>query len=78
MRNDIVKLTNLYIQKLTYMLFFSKLSMDTTDSYMEISGEIDVWDGLDVDMEQSIRYNVLDNEHMAHECSETFTTNKVR
>jgi len=42
--------------------------MDTTDSYMGISGEIDVWDGLDdVDMKQLITYNTLDNEqgHMS-------------
>jgi len=50
--------------------------MDTTNSYMGISGEIDVWDGIDdVDMEQSITYNTLDNEHRAHKCSEVFTTN---
>jgi len=37
--------------------------MDTTDSYMGISGEINVWNGLDdVDLEQSITYNALDNE----------------
>jgi len=43
------------------------------DSYMGISGEIDLWDGLDdVDMEQSITYNELDNEDMTHKCSETF------
>jgi len=30
---------------------------------MGISGEINVWDGLDdVDLEQSITYNALDNE----------------
>ena len=53
--------------------------MDTVDSYMEISGKINVWDGLDdVDLEQSITYNTLDNEHKAHEYSETFTTNEVR
>jgi len=53
--------------------------MDTVDSYMGISGEIDVWDGLeDVDLEQPITYNVLDNEHKAHECSEAFSTNEVR
>jgi len=52
--------------------------MDTTKSYMGVLGEIDVWDGLDdVDLEQSISYNALDNEHMAHECSETFSTNEV-
>ncbi|XP_068483364.1 uncharacterized protein [Phaseolus vulgaris] len=52
--------------------------MDTQDSYMGISGEIDVWDGLDdVDMEQSITYNALDNEDMTHKCSEAFTTNEV-
>jgi len=45
---------------------------------MGIIGEIDVWDVLDdVDMEQSISYNALDNEHRAYECSETFTTNEV-
>jgi len=49
--------------------------MDTVDSYMGIPGEIDVWDGLDdIDIEQSITYNTLDNEHRVHECSETFTT----
>jgi len=32
------------------------------DSYMKISREIDVWDGLDdVDLEHSITYNALDN-----------------
>jgi len=47
--------------------------MDTQDSYMRISEEIDLWDGLDdVDMEQSITYNSLDNEDMTHKCSETF------
>jgi len=52
--------------------------MDTQDSYMGISGEIDLWDGLDdVDMERSITYNVLDNEDMTHKCSEAFTTNEV-
>ena len=46
---------------------------------MGISGEIDVWDGLDdVDMEQSITYNALDNEDMTNKCSETLITNKVR
>ncbi|KAK7373561.1 hypothetical protein VNO80_06976 [Phaseolus coccineus] len=54
------------------------LAMDTEDSFMGISGEIDVWDGLDdVDLEQSISYNALDNEHRAHQCSEAFTTNEV-
>jgi len=58
--------------------FFSSSPMDTTKSYMGVLGEIDVWDGLDdVDLEQSISYNALDNEHMAHECSETFSTNEV-
>ena len=52
--------------------------MDTTESYMGVLGEIDVWDGLDdVDMEQSTSYNALDNEHRAHECSEAFSTNEV-
>ncbi|XP_068466754.1 uncharacterized protein [Phaseolus vulgaris] len=52
--------------------------MDTQDSYMGISGEIDLWDGLDdVDMEQSITYNALDNEDMTHKCIEAFTTNEV-
>ena len=38
-----------------------------------------MWDGLDdVDMEHSITYNALDNEHRAHECSEAFATNEVR
>jgi len=61
------------------MFFFSALPMDTTDSYMGISGEINVCDGLDdVDLEHSITYNMLDNEHRAHECSEAFTTNEVR
>ena len=79
MRKDIVKLMNLYIRKLTHMFFISALPMDTTDSYMGISGKIDVWDGLDdVDLEQSITYNALDNDRKAHECTETFTTNKVR
>ena len=37
---------------------------------MGVLGEIDVWDGLDdVDLEQSISYNALDNEHRVHECS---------
>ncbi|KAK7333675.1 hypothetical protein VNO80_30452 [Phaseolus coccineus] len=54
------------------------LAMDIEDSFMGISGEIDVWDGLDdVDLEQSISYNALDNEHRAHQCSEAFTTNEV-
>jgi len=53
--------------------------MDTTDSYMGISREIDVCDGLDdVDLEYSITYNTLDNEHRTQECSESCTTNKVR
>jgi len=52
--------------------------MDTTESNMGVLGEIDVWDGLDdVDMEQSISYNALDNEHKAHECSEAFSTDEV-
>ncbi|XP_068504274.1 uncharacterized protein [Phaseolus vulgaris] len=52
--------------------------MDTTESYMRVLGEIDVWDELDdVDLEQSISYNALDNEHRAHECSETFSTDEV-
>ncbi|XP_068501365.1 protein FAR1-RELATED SEQUENCE 6-like [Phaseolus vulgaris] len=52
--------------------------MDTTESYMGVLGEIDVWDGLDdVDLEQSTSYNALDNEHRAHECSEAFSTNEV-
>jgi len=39
--------------------------MDTPDSYVAISGEIEVWDGLDdFDLEQSITYNALDNKHM--------------
>ena len=47
--------------------------MDTQDSYMGISREIEVWDGLDdVDIEQSITYNALDNEDMTHKCSEAF------
>ncbi|XP_068466601.1 PKS-NRPS hybrid synthetase cheA-like [Phaseolus vulgaris] len=47
--------------------------MDTTESYMGVLGEIDVWDGLDdVDLEQSISYNALDNDHRTHECSEVF------
>jgi len=79
MRKDIVKLMDLYIKKANFMFFFSLLPMDTTDSYMGISRKIDVWDGLeDVDLEQSITYNALDNEHRAHECSEMFTINKVR
>ena len=46
---------------------------------MGISGEIDVWDGLDdVDLEQLITCNALDNEHRAYKCSEAFTTNEVR
>jgi len=52
--------------------------MDIAYSYMGIVGEIDVWDRLDdVDMEQSISYNALDNEHKTHECSEAFNTNEV-
>jgi len=67
-----------YIRKLSD-IFFPAFSMDTTDSYMGISREIDVWDGLDdVDLEQSITHNAFDNEHRAHKCSETFTTNEVR
>jgi len=59
--------------------FVVVVTIDTVDSCMGISGEIDVWDGLnDVDMEQSITYNTLDNEYRAHECSEAFTTNEVR
>ncbi|XP_068504242.1 uncharacterized protein [Phaseolus vulgaris] len=52
--------------------------MDTTESYMGVLREIDVWDGLDdVDLEQSISYNALDNETRVHECSEAFSTNEV-
>lgn len=52
--------------------------MDLEDSFMGISGEIDVWDELDdVDLEHSISYNTLDNEYKAHQCSETSTTNEV-
>ena len=59
-------------------IFFFNCRMDTTESYMGVLGEIDVWDGLDdVDLEQSISYNALDNEHRAHECSEAFSTNEV-
>ena len=59
------------------MFFFSALPMDTVDSNMGISWEIDVWDGIDdVDLKQSITYNALDNEHRAHECSGAFTTNE--
>ncbi|KAK7382217.1 hypothetical protein VNO80_00983 [Phaseolus coccineus] len=44
------------------------LAMDIVDSYMRISRENDVWNGLDgVDLEQSITYNVLDNEHKMSE-----------
>jgi len=51
------------------LFFFPALPMDTTDLYMRILWEIDVWDGLhDVDLEQSKPYNALDNEHRAHEC----------
>ena len=59
-------------------IFFFNCPMDTADSYMGVLGEIDVWDGLDdVDLEQSISYYALDNEHRAHECSEAFSTNEV-
>ena len=58
--------------------FFFSSPMDTIESYMGVLGEIDVWDGLDdVDLEQSISYNALDNEHRARECSEEFSTNEV-
>jgi len=30
-----------------------------------------------VDLEQSISYNTLNNEHRVHECSEAFSTNEV-
>jgi len=74
---DIFFVMDLFIRKLSAHFFFSN-PMDTTESYMGVLREIDVWEGLDdVDLEQSINYNALDNEHRAHECSETFSTNEV-
>jgi len=59
-----------------YSFLYRTVPMDTIYSYTVISREIDVWDGLDdFDLDQSISYNVLDNERRAHECSEAFTTN---
>jgi len=70
---------NIRKAKVVDIFFYATVPMDTVDSYMGISWEIDVWDRLDdVDMEQSIFYNALHNEHRAHERSEMFTTNEVR
>jgi len=66
-RNFLIWVTDMDIRKvkvpdICFFFLYTVVPMDFVDSHMGISGEIDVWDGLDdVDLEQSISGNGAKN-----------------